>query len=66
VAKVRVFLCKPGFYAPRLGVEAVETGRRRLVTGRINRCVALLARYLPHALASALIGGRSRQFRDAD
>jgi hypothetical protein len=66
VAQLPGYLWQSSDEVARLGVEAVETGRRRLVTGRVNRCVALLARYLPHALASALIGGRSRQFRDAD
>ncbi|MFY2765179.1 SDR family NAD(P)-dependent oxidoreductase [Arenimonas sp. MALMAid1274] len=50
----------------RLGVDAVESGRARIVTGRANRLIAALSKYLPDALARALISSRSKDFRDAD
>ena len=50
----------------RLGVEAVEAGRPRIITGRANNVIAALAKYLPDAVARALIGSRSKDFRDAD
>jgi len=50
----------------RLGVDAVEAGKPRIVTGRANRAIAALCKYLPDALARALIGSRSKDFRDAD
>lgn len=50
----------------RLGVDAVEAGRPRVVTGRANRVIAALGKYLPDAVARALIGSRSKDFRDAD
>ena len=50
----------------RLGVEAVEAGRTRVVTGGVNRGVAAAAKYLPDALANRLVGSRSKDFRNAD
>lgn len=50
----------------RMGVAAVEAGKPRLITGRANRVIAALSKYLPDAVARALIGSRSKDFRDAD
>jgi short-subunit dehydrogenase len=50
----------------KLAVDAVEAGRPRIVTGRANRVIAGLSKYLPDRLAGALIGSRSKDFRDAD
>jgi short-subunit dehydrogenase len=50
----------------RIGVEAVEAGRVRVVTGGVNRLVAGLCKYLPDPLARALVAGKSREFRNAD
>jgi short-subunit dehydrogenase len=49
----------------RLGVEAVEAGRARVVTGAVNWLIAALCKYLPDGLARALVASRSREFRDA-
>jgi short-subunit dehydrogenase len=49
----------------RLGVDAVEAGRTRVVTGGMNKLVAGLCKYLPDALARALVSGQSKNFRDA-
>jgi uncharacterized protein len=49
----------------RLGVDAVERGDLRCVTGGINRAIALACRLLPDAAARALITRRSQDFRDA-
>ena len=48
----------------RIGVDAVEAGRLRVVTGTPNRIIAALLKYLPDGLARALVAGRSRDFRD--
>lgn len=48
----------------RLGVDAVEAGRRRVVTGTANRLIAALSKYLPDALAGALIAAKAKDFRD--
>lgn len=50
----------------RLGLDAVERGRSRCVTGRANRLIAGLCKYLPDGLARALVASRSSQFRDVD
>jgi short-subunit dehydrogenase len=50
----------------QLGVDAVESGRTRIVTGGINNLLATLTKYLPQWLAAALIGGHAKDFRDAD
>lgn len=50
----------------RQGVEAVESGRVRLVTGRSNKLIAGLSKYLPDALARALLASKAKDFRDAD
>ena len=50
----------------KLGVDAVEAGRPRVITGRTNQLLAALSKYLPDRLAGALIGARSKDFRDAD
>lgn len=50
----------------KLGVDAVEAGKPRIVTGKANRAIAALSKYLPDSVARALIGSRSKDFRDAD
>lgn len=48
------------------GVEAVERGRTRLVTGKANKLIAFLCKYLPTPFANALVAGRNKDFRNAD
>lgn len=50
----------------RLGVDAVEAGRRVVVTGKANNVIAALSKYLPTRVAAALIGAKAKDFRDAD
>ncbi len=50
----------------RQGIDAVEAGRTRLVTGGANRAIAAASKYLPDSVARALVGSRSKEFRDAD
>jgi short-subunit dehydrogenase len=50
----------------RLGVDAVEAGKTRLVTGFANKLVAFACKYAPDALARALVASKSKDFRDAD
>ena len=50
----------------KLGVDAVEAGKPRVVTGRINRAIAFVSKYLPDALARALVSSRSKDFRDSE
>ena len=50
----------------RIGVDAVEAGKPKVVTGAANRLVAFASRYLPDPLARALVASKARQFRNAD
>lgn len=50
----------------RIGVDAVEAGKPRVISGRANRIIAALSKYLPDPIARALIGSRSKDFRNAD
>ena len=50
----------------RLGVDAVEAGRTRVVTGAANKLVAWVSRYVPDAISRALLAGNTRKFRDTD
>ncbi len=48
------------------GMDAVECGRARHVTGRVNRVITSLFKYLPTPMANVLIRRQARNFRDAD
>ena len=50
----------------KLGVDAVEAGKSRIVTGRTNRAIASVSKYLPDGAARALVGSQSKKFRNAD
>ena len=50
----------------KIGIDAVEAGRLRVVTGRANRAIALVSKYLPDSLARALVTSNTRKFRDID
>ena len=65
VARLPRWLWQDADTVARLGVEAVERGDSRCVTGAANRALAALAKYLPDSAARALIDSRSRDFRDA-
>ena len=50
----------------RIGVDAVEAGQMRVVTGSANKLVSMVSKYAPDALARALVASKSKDFRDAD
>ena len=50
----------------RQGIDAVESGRTRLVTGGPNRAIVAVSKYFPEPIARALVARRSKEFRDAD
>ncbi|HEV2607583.1 MAG TPA: SDR family NAD(P)-dependent oxidoreductase, partial [Xanthomonadaceae bacterium] len=50
----------------KIGVDAVEAGKSRVITGKANRTIAAMAKYLPDALTSSLVSRRAKDFRDAD
>ena len=65
VSRLPKFLWQDGATVARLGIDAVEAGRTRVVAGGVNRLVAGLCKYLPDGLARALVSGQSAKFRDA-
>ncbi|HVI26796.1 MAG TPA: SDR family oxidoreductase [Xanthomonadaceae bacterium] len=66
VARLPRWLWQDAETVARLGVDAVERGDARCVTGGVNRALAGLSKYLPEPVARALVASRSRDFRDAD
>lgn len=66
IAKLPKFLWLTSEQVAAQGVAAVESGRTRLVTGRTNKLIAFLCKYLPSPVANALVGARNKDFRDAD
>ena len=48
------------------GIDAVESGRSRHVTGAVNRALTTAFRHLPQPLANAIIRRQSRNYRDVD
>jgi short-subunit dehydrogenase len=66
VSKLPKWLWLDSATVARLGVDAVEAGRARVVTGAANRAIAGACKYLPDALARALVGSRAKEFRNVD
>src|SRR5688500_2321621 len=50
----------------RMGIDAVERGDMRCVTGGMNRLVTGLSKYLPDRLARAIVNRRAADYRDAE
>lgn len=66
VSKLPKWLWLDSDTVARIGVEAVESGRTRVITGAPNKLVASLCKYLPDPFARALVGSRTKDFRNAD
>lgn len=66
VSKLPKWLWLDADAVARQGLDAVEAGRARLVTGGANRMIAALSKYLPDRLAQALVASRSDEFRNAE
>ena len=66
VSKLPKLLWLDAASVARLGLDAVERGQTRCITGRANRVIAGISKYLPDGLARALVASRSKEFRDAD
>jgi len=66
VSKLPRWLWQDASAVARLGVDAVERGDVRCVTGAANRVIATLAKYLPDPAAHALVASRSKAFRDTN
>ena len=66
VSKLPKWLWLDSATVARIGVDAVEAGRRRVVAGGVNRMVAAACKYLPDAFARAIVGSKSKDFRNVD
>ncbi|PLX45275.1 MAG: dehydrogenase [Hyphomicrobiales bacterium] len=63
VSKLPRFMWQGADTVARMGYEAVMRGDAVCVTGRVNRLLALLSKYLPNWLARALSRSQGRKFR---
>lgn len=66
VSKLPQWLWLDADRVARLGIDAVERGDLRCVTGTANRLIVAVSKYLPDALARGIVGSRSREFRDSE
>ncbi|KFN44742.1 SDR family NAD(P)-dependent oxidoreductase [Arenimonas oryziterrae] len=66
ISKMPKFLWLTSEQVARIGVDAVEAGKTRVITGAPNKLVAFLCKYLPDALARALVASKTKDFRDAE
>ncbi len=64
VSRLPKLLWSSSEHVARVGVDAVESGTTRVVTGRVNQAVAMATKYLPDGLARALVASKSKDFRD--
>jgi short-subunit dehydrogenase len=64
VSKLPKWLWQDSATVARIGVDAVEAGRTRVVCGFANRAIAFATRHLPEPLARALVDSRARNFRN--
>lgn len=66
ISKLPKFLWLSSEEVARLGVDAVEAGKTKVITGRSNNVIAFLCKYLPDWLSRALVASKSKQFRNMD
>jgi short-subunit dehydrogenase len=66
VSKLPKMLWLSSEQVAKIGVDAVESGKVRVVTGSANKAVAFISKYLPDALARAIVASKSKDFRDTD
>lgn len=66
ISKLPKFLWLSSEQVARLGIDAVESGKTKVITGRTNNVIAFLCKYLPDWLSRALVASKSKQFRNVD
>lgn len=66
ISELPKFLWLSSAEVARIGVDAVEAGKVRVISGTANNIIAWMTRYLPDFLTKALVGGRAKKFRNAD
>ena len=50
----------------KIGVDAVEAGKVRVISGAANNVIAWITRYLPDSVTKLLLGNKAKKFRNAD
>jgi uncharacterized protein len=66
ISKLPKFIWLSSEQVAGMGVDAVESGKVRVVTGRTNKLIALLCKYLPDWLSRALVARKAKEFRNVD
>jgi uncharacterized protein len=66
VSKLPKFLWLSSEEVAKIGVDAVEAGKKRVISGFANNVIAWMTRYLPDFISNALVGGKAKQFRNAE
>lgn len=66
ISKLPKFIWLTSEQVAKIGVDAVESGKTRVVTGRTNKLIAFLCKYLPDWLSRALVASKSKEFRNMD
>ncbi|MEO8001187.1 MAG: SDR family oxidoreductase [Arenimonas sp.] len=66
ISKLPKFIWLSSEQVAKIGVDAVESGKTRVITGRTNKLIALLCKYLPDWLSRALVASKSKEFRNMD
>ncbi|HNV83506.1 MAG TPA: SDR family oxidoreductase [Arenimonas sp.] len=66
ISKLPKFIWLSSEQVAKIGVDAVESGKARVVTGRTNKLIAFLCKYLPDWLSRALVASKSKEFRNMD
>jgi uncharacterized protein len=50
----------------RQGINALERGKRVIITGKMNNVIAFISQYLPRFISNALVNSQAKNFRDND
>lgn len=66
ISKLPKFIWLSSEQVAKIGVDAVEDGKTRVITGRTNKLIAFLCKYLPDWLSRALVASKSKEFRNMD
>jgi uncharacterized protein len=66
ISKLPKFIWLSSEEVARIGVDAVESGKIKVITGRTNKLIAMITKYMPDWIAKSLVASKSRQFRNID
>lgn len=66
VSKLPKFLWLSSEEVAVIGIDAVEAGKRRVISGTANNIIAWMTRYLPDFITMTILGGKAKQFRNAE